>query len=252
MHPRRVVDHQSLAALAFPHLVGRQREFVLTHRSDFTVADARAVLARGDGPLRAAFNTSRREQQLRAAVGHVDSAVRAWVEGHRRDVRFRWIVPPRLVGGLSKGSYTPTLMRRLERTKPGRRLLASCVDLHIWLPQLSIEAVHALRRFRAPDHPKLQVAIAHLAKASGSCSEARPWRTRFPVRSAALPASALYQFRPEQRTAVLLTWLATSGLVNVGHLAALHPEAIQQIERLPPAAWHEIHLALSHRTETAG
>lgn len=243
MHPGRIVDQHSVAALAFPHLRPRQRQFVLANRHGCTIADARNFLAGERNAFSSWFNTEPRKEELRSAVAHVDACVRAWIEGRRRDPRYQWVLPARLVPALSRGSYTPTLVSRLGRTGGGR-LLSSCAHLHIWLPHLSLEAVYALRRFRESDYPKLQIALAQLAGANGARAGARPWLTGFPMRSAALPTSWLYHFRAEQRTGVLISWLASGGLVNVGHLAAMHPEALQRVTAITPAQWQEVYLSL--------
>jgi hypothetical protein len=214
-----------------------------------TVGDARDFLAHGDSEteLEAIFTTERRREQLARAVSGFDSSVGGWVRGSRRDERFVWVLPNRLVGPVLAGRITPTLAGRLATTSLGERILG-IESAYMWLPYVALEATNELQHFRTGDHAVISIMIARGCRRLGVAPSARPWRPRFSHRVAALPIGWLYQFDPTPRSSAVLDRLVRGGLANVGHLVTFHPDAWKLLRSARPDEWRALQRALTRAT----
>jgi len=243
--PRHFVESQPLGSLAYPYLSERQRTLAIDRGEKLTIGDARDFLAGAgyENELDTIFTTGRRQAQLARAVSAFDATVSAWIDGRKRDERFAWVLPNRLLTSVLDGRITLTLAHRLAAVPVGKRILdieSSCM----WLPYVALEATNELRHLRSGDHALISIMISRGCRRLGIEASARPWRPRFSLRVAALPISWLFQFDPTPRGSSILDRLAQGGLANIGHLVVFHPDAWSLLRTTPSEQWRALHRTL--------
>ena len=114
-----------------------------------------------------------------------------------------------------------------------------------WLPFLSMELVHEMKRLRSGDFSLLQKMMLKASRSAGGVEVQGPWEGKFPQHLASQCLVSLYQFEPTPRALALLTRLKAIHLGNVGHLTVFYPEAWRLVRTINSGVWSKLTIDFS-------
>jgi hypothetical protein len=246
---RRIIDAEPLGSLAFPHLAGRQRELALALSAKASIGDARRFLAQANRneALETIFTTKKRLAQLAETLRAFDQITESWLRGDLRDRRHAWVLSSWLPGMTEHevlGMLQEIPIELAER-------IAFASAFGVWLPFVSLELTVEVSLMRAGDRERLELMISRSNRRMGELRTRRPWESDYGSNTAALPTSWLYQFDPSTRSETILMRLNRSGLTNMGHLAALHPESWKLMRNSSEREWRDLKRALQKGSQAA-
>jgi len=234
-----------VASIAGPELLGQHRKRVVSLQDRFLVSDVRTLIDTGVGHPQLAdlFNSSDRIKQADTAISRLSSAVESWNFGQRRNPKVTWIVPDAFL--------TRDLVLNVENERHFWEILeqgdASLRDslnsdsmVLRWLPFLSMELVHEMKRLRSGDFSLLQKMMLKASRNAGGLEVPGPWDVKFPQNLASQCLVSLFQFEPTPRALALLTRLKAIHLANVGHLTVFCPEAWRLVRTLNDDVWRKL------------
>ena len=234
------IDKLPISSIAGPEFHGRQLQRVAT-LTGLSVGHLKELMYTGKGPVELADAFSTRERLLRAeaAVVRFEGALLAWKE-RRRDTRAAWIVPEK---ALSRGRLSILVSQEAERIVGAQ--MRPITDAERWLPFLSIELARVIKNFRSADFAVLQKMLVKANRYARIADDVRPWSTDFPGDLACLSIYWLYQYEPTPPGLRLLKLLAGAYCTNLGHLVALHPQAVRLIQKNEATVWTHLAIALT-------
>lgn len=223
--------------------LARERGGLLKEGSAHTIEDVSRFLSYPFGPqtrLGVLFNTVRRRDLLRRALEVSQLAYDTWQNKQGRDARFVWVVP-------AKDVLDPrrALLGRVDSLPAAlMNAVLSTQQLESWLPFLTLEATNEIRRIRPAAVTELVVAARLTAKRDGGPA-LMPWDPDYPPALTPLPLGLVFATRPSATLARTLLRLAAAGIMSVGQLTVLHPEARRTIDVFDAADWIKLHRALA-------
>jgi hypothetical protein len=214
-----------------------------------SLQDVRRFLVEGtdEGGLGSTFNTAKRRRLLGESLAHFESRLFSWAAGALWDERLQWVTPPSLRSRTFRLDDRPLRSAVGGISEFGRRLGAAA-SMEVWLPIVSIEGVIQIKKVRSPDIPYLVTAVARGAAALQLDARLRPWDVAFSPKLAALPLTWLYQHAPGPRMLTLIERLERIGYTNVGHLGALHPEALSIVRSSAVSDWIALRSGLARKS----
>jgi len=221
------------------YLARRQREALLGPLGRRSLSAAIRCIA-GDGTdleFVAAFNTPKRRQDLLAGIRTCMEAVRTWQEGTRRDPRFTWILGAGVLEGGSD-DLRQCILDGCPSCSPGFfTFLGDASHLGTWAPLLTIEFLNEVPHLKERHYSQLRLALGKACRSGGWGGCDKPWEADFPPSIASLPLTYLFALSPNSAMESLVSRFHRGGYLNIGHLAAVHPEAWRALHLFPRSDW---------------
>lgn len=244
----KLIDDLPVSTIIAPVFTPKQREFLLPVADYYNIGHLRRHL---DGPDSSIFfthhfRTNLQIQQLRTAIQQLEACINQWESGNRRDPTVSWIVPDDYVGELSITSCSKdTLCGCCKNSSELKELIESWSEPEKWLPFLSLELAHEIKRLTSNDIILLNKMLMKASKRFGGKEIKGPWLAGFPETLLPLSVYSLYRFSPNSSSLNLLDRLHAAYCSNIGHLAAFHPEACSLIRSIDHQIWTKLTVAFN-------